>query len=222
MPKYVLEFEKKGLVKYTSHLDMLRLFKRAFKTSGIPLEYSQGYNPHPKMGFAQPLSLGFTSSSELLEFTTSDSLRCEIVLGNLKDRMPIGINLLSLKEADPKRNLASLVTSAKYRAVLPLDYASREHDIRESLKGYLDQPEILAKKREKKTKNFIDKDIKNLIRSIEIEKFEGKIAFVMEVDAGSKSNLNPELVIQTFALYAGIMLEKGDFDIERISLEFSE
>ena len=95
MPKYVLEFEKKGLVRYTSHLDMLRLFKRAFKTAGIPLEYSNGYNPHPKMGFAQPLSLGYTSASELLEFTTSDSLRCEIVLGSLKERMPQGINLLS-------------------------------------------------------------------------------------------------------------------------------
>ena len=49
MPKYVLEFQKKGLVKYTSHLDMLRLFKRAFKITGIPLEFSKGYNPHPKM-----------------------------------------------------------------------------------------------------------------------------------------------------------------------------
>ena len=125
MPKYVLEFQKKGLVKYTSHLDMLRLFKRAFKTTGIPLEYSQGYNPHPKMGFAQPLSLGFTSCTEYLEFSTSESLRTDIILGRLKEEMPQGINLVGLKLAWTDKTLASLVIASKYRAVLPLSYSEK-------------------------------------------------------------------------------------------------
>ena len=65
--KYVLKFTKDGYAKYTSHLDLLRFFKRAFRKSGIALSYSQGFNPHPKLGFAQPLSLGYASSCELLE-----------------------------------------------------------------------------------------------------------------------------------------------------------
>ncbi|MFR0902151.1 MAG: TIGR03936 family radical SAM-associated protein [Anaerovoracaceae bacterium] len=64
--RYVLKFTKNGYAKYTSHLDMLRFFKRAFRKSGISLRYSQGFNPHPKMSFAQPLSLGYSSSFELL------------------------------------------------------------------------------------------------------------------------------------------------------------
>ena len=64
MYKYTIVFSKTGLVKYISHLDMLRLFKRAFRRAGIELAYSQGFNPHPKMGFAQPLSLGYEAEAE--------------------------------------------------------------------------------------------------------------------------------------------------------------
>ena len=58
MSRYVIKFSKEGNIRYISHLDLLRLFKRSFKRVGIKLQYSQGFNPHPKMSFAQPLSLG--------------------------------------------------------------------------------------------------------------------------------------------------------------------
>ena len=68
MNRYVMKFYKDGYVKYTSHLDLLRIFKRSFKKTGLALQYSQGFNPHPKMGFAQPLSLVYTSKCELIVF----------------------------------------------------------------------------------------------------------------------------------------------------------
>ena len=222
MPKYVLEFQKKGLVKYTSHLDMLRLFKRAFKITGIPLEYSKGYNPHPKMGFAQPLSLGFTSEAEYLEFSTYENLRKDFILERLKDEMPEGIILKSLESATTDKTLASLVVSATYRAVLPLSYRSRIDDITTSIKDYLNQEEIIAQKREKKTKKYVDKDIKPQIISIEVENHQERIALLMLLDAGSSSNLNPELVIQSFSKFSGITLEKGDVEIERLSMKLAE
>jgi len=222
MPKYILEFKKKGLIKYTSHLDMLRLFKRAFKTAGIPIEYSQGFNPHPKMGFAQPLSLGFTSEAEYLEFNTTDSLRKEIVLGNLRERMPSGIILSSIIESEDKRTLASRVVSAKYRAVLPLNYIQRADDIKEKLREFLAQNQIIAQKREKKTKKYVDKDIKNQIRGIEVEDFDGRLALLLDVDAGSASNINPEIVVQSLATFSEITLNKGDLEIERLSMDFME
>ena len=70
MPRYVARFEKGGYTKYISHLDLLRVFKRAFKVMGLDIRYSNGYNPHPKMSFAQPLSLGYSSLCEYLEFET--------------------------------------------------------------------------------------------------------------------------------------------------------
>ena len=50
MSRYAVKFTKNGFLKYTSHLDMLRLFKRIIKRADIRLKYSQGFNPHPKMG----------------------------------------------------------------------------------------------------------------------------------------------------------------------------
>ena len=55
MFKYVLTFSKTGIICYTSHLDIMRMFNRVIKRAGIRLSYSQGFNPHPKMGFAQPI-----------------------------------------------------------------------------------------------------------------------------------------------------------------------
>src|SRR5659263_497609 len=57
MYRYIVKFSKFGYIKYISHLDLMRLFKRSFKRMGVKLEYSQGFNPHPKMGLAQPLFL---------------------------------------------------------------------------------------------------------------------------------------------------------------------
>lgn len=222
MPKYVLKFKKQGLIKYTSHLDMLRLFKRSIKASGIPLEYSNGFNPHPKMAFAQPLSLGFTSSCEYLEFTSKEALREEISLGRLRDEMPEGIELISLSVTDNPKTLASLVTSATYIATLPLQYQARGDEIKEKIKLFLEQPSIITLKREKKSKKYIEKDIKKQIENIDIVDSNDRIALVIKVDAGSSSNLNPLLVINAFSDFAGITLDNGDVDIERREIYFEE
>ena len=222
MPKYIIKFKKVGLIKYTSHLDMLRLFKRAIKAADIPLEYSQGYNPHPKIGFAQPLSLGHTSLCEYLEFISKEALRESIILPKLKDEMPIGIELISMEKSDEPKPLASLVISATYRAILPISFRARGKEIEELLSNYLKQDEILAIKREKKTKKYVEKNIKQQIRDITVEDCSGKIALLMDVDCGSQSNLNPELILQSFAKYSEITIEKGDYSIERIDMKFNQ
>ena len=72
MIRYIMQFSKTGTSCYISHLDLVRVFHRAFKRAGIKLEYSKGFNPHPKMGFAQPLSLGYTGMREYIEFETEE------------------------------------------------------------------------------------------------------------------------------------------------------
>ncbi len=100
--RYAIKFSKDGYIKYTSHLDLLRMFKRAFKKTGLALKYSQGFNPHPKMGFAQPLSLGYSSRCELIEFETQMPHTTGELMEKLRDEMPEGIKLLSCFELDEK------------------------------------------------------------------------------------------------------------------------
>ena len=62
-------FEKTGNAAYISHLDLMRLFQRAFKRAGLPLTHTQGFNPRPSVSIALPLSLGMESHCELLDFS---------------------------------------------------------------------------------------------------------------------------------------------------------
>lgn len=71
MPR--LLFEKKGNAVWISHLDLMRLFQRAFKRAGLPLKHTQGFNPRPSVSIALPLSVGVESSCELMDF----DLDCE-------------------------------------------------------------------------------------------------------------------------------------------------
>ena len=149
--KYVLKFTKDGYAKYTSHLDLLRFFKRAFRKSGIALSYSQGFNPHPKLGFAQPLSLGYASSCELLEFTTDIPYETESIYNMLKDMMPEGLTILWCKElGDDIKSLASIADYAVYDVVIPFEVTAER--LAELKNGYLQQEEILAMKKQKKDK----------------------------------------------------------------------
>ena len=64
MSRYVLTFYKKGNMRFISHLDMQRLFRRVLYRANIPLEFSQGFNPHPITNLVQPLSLGFEAEKD--------------------------------------------------------------------------------------------------------------------------------------------------------------
>ncbi len=63
-----LLFSKTGRAKYISHLDLMRTFQRAFFRSGIQIRHTEGFNPHPFVSIALPLSVGYSSQCEILEF----------------------------------------------------------------------------------------------------------------------------------------------------------
>ncbi len=218
--KYVLKFTKDGYAKYTSHLDLLRFFKRAFRKSGIALSYSQGFNPHPKLGFAQPLSLGYSSSCELLEFTTDVPYETEKVYEMLKDMMPDGLNILWCRELDDDiKSLAGIADYAVYDVIIPFEVT--EEKLEELKKGYLEQEEILAMKKQKKDKKLVSVDIKHMIRNFEATACDDEIKLELLLDCGSISNCSPELVIASFCEYAKIDVPRYAMEVERKVLGFT-
>ena len=226
MGRYMLSFTKQGFSKYTSHLDLLRLFKRAFKRCEIPLSYSQGYNPHPKMSFSQPLSLGYLAKDEILEFQLEGEMSVEEILRRMRSAMPLGITISYCKELDIKpKTLASIVEGANYLVFFPSSWeemtGNKTGNPKEAISAYLDQDEIITGKRQKKTKAMVDVNIRNMISEINI--WESKdYPFVLELklNAGSDSNLSPELVINTFNSFAGLNVKREDIEVEREFLYF--
>ena len=206
--RYAIKFSKDGYVKYTSHLDLLRMFKRAFKKTGLGLKYSQGYNPHPKMGFAQPLSLGYSSRCELIEFETEMPHTTGEIMEKMRGEMPDGIKLLSCFELDEKiKSLASDAEAAEYKIWIPTEHT--EEVLKSFLATYLNKKEITALKRQKKTKKIEPVNIRHMIRELEISKV-GEFAMIKALlDCGSKSNCSPELVISSFCSHCGQPIKPG-------------
>lgn len=217
--RYVIKFSKDGYVKYTSHLDLLRMFKRAFKKTGLSLRYSQGFNPHPKMGFAQPLSLGYSSRCELIEFETQEPHTTGEILGKMRDEMPAGIKLLSCQNLDDSvKSLAAEADAAEYKIWIPTEFS--EESLKNAMETYLQKNEIMALKRQKKTKKMEPVNIRHMIRSLEITKV-GQFAMIKALlDCGSQSNCSPELVISSFCQHSGIDTPRYDMEVERINLFF--
>lgn len=219
MNKYAVAFSKNGYIKYTSHLDMLRLFKRAFRRSGIDLAYSRGYNPHPRMGFAQPLSLGYSADFEILEFDSDEN--CDPK--ELKERihgLPEGIRILSAARLPSgRKSLAACCRSAVYDVRFPIPFYQKDYP--KVVQDFLSLDEIMALKRQKKTKKLREVDIRSKIRRIRaVPDEQNRLVLELELDCGSQSNLSPELVIQAFTKYDGEDTPRYEIEVRRKSLGF--
>ena len=202
MNRFAIKFNKRGYIKYTSHLDMLRLFKRAMKRCDIRLRYSQGFNPHPKMSFAQPLSLGYESMGEILEIETAGAMEASDIKSRLEAIMPEGIEITDV-----------------IRLPVPVDKSFKGREA-ELTAGYLAQPAVLAKKRQKKSKELKEIDIKGMIKSLNIIYVNNNYIMTLIADSGSSSNLSPELVIASFLEFAGIDCDRSDIEVMRKKLFF--
>lgn len=220
MSRYLIRFTRQGLLRYTSHLDLVRLFQRALKRSGIRVSYSAGFNPHPRMSFAQPLSLGFTSSGEYLEIQCDLYYEPSAILEALQPTLPDGIRAESCRKLpETGKSMASLVRWAAYTIRIP-DATEQE---REAVGRFIQQPEIQARKRKKSTGAFIEVNIKPMVKTIEasweMEEEKGaSLALSTVVRAGSEENLNPELLVKAFLGYCGTDPQTRAYRIERTEL----
>ena len=221
MPRYVARFEKGGYTKYISHLDLLRVFKRAFKVMGLDIRYSNGYNPHPKMSFAQPLSLGYSSLCEYLEFETITPHDPESLKEDLAKNLPRDLAITELFQFDSEvKTLAAESDACEYRIFVPFE--GTEEQFRDLFASYMAQDRITALKKMKKTKTLEEVDIKDKIRSWKVSKEGDNAVIDCILDSGSHSNLSPELVIKSFLDFSKLPLMRWDLEVQRVQQFFTD
>ena len=221
MPRYVARFEKGGYTKYISHLDLLRVFKRAFKVMGLDIRYSNGYNPHPKMSFAQPLSLGYSSLCEYLEFETITPHDPESLREDLAKNLPRDLAITELFQFDSEvKTLAAESDACEYRIFVPFE--GTEEEFRDLFTSYMAQDRITALKKMKKTKTLEEVDIKDKIRSWKVSKEGDNAVIDCILDSGSHSNLSPELVIKSFLDFSKLPLMRWDLEVQRVQQFFTD
>ena len=127
--RYRLTFTKNESMRYTSHLDLHHALDRTFRRARLPVVYSQGYNPRPRLNLASALPLGITSQGELAEVWLQEDLPPDEIQEALRDKSPPGLSIISVERAKtdtPK--LPNQVQSAEYEALFtswPVDLEAR-------------------------------------------------------------------------------------------------
>lgn len=205
-------------MRYISHLDIMRLFQRALKRTDIKLKYSEGYSPHPKMSIAQPLSLGYTSRGEYIEFETQEDYDAENIRERLNSAMPEGIEMLSCSVLEKtKKAMGALITKGEY--LIGCDEISSADEVKalcEAVQKLVKEKHIIIKKIQKKSGKETEIDIRPRIKSLEVEEADsGHVLLRTIVDTGSFSNLNPELIIAELKNYMGNQMKTMEFHVQR-------
>ena len=187
-----LRFEKAGPARYLSHLDLIRTLPRAFRRAGIAIKYTEGFNPHAAMSILLPLSVGFSSDCELLDFTLLDDLTKEELLSRLNAALPEGLRGLGLLEPAPK---AGALCYAGYTARLFYD-AGVPTDCAEALTALFERESLITEKKGKKSRQnpsgLTAVDLRPAIRSVAFTEGEGEVR--MELVAAA--SLNPMLLVK--------------------------
>lgn len=181
---YYMRYEKTENAKYVSHLDFVRMFGRAMRRAHLPIAFSEGFNPHPLLTFALPLSVGYTSSCEILEIVLTQPVSCDDIKGRLNAVLPQGVKITEAFEGKSNMKKLDVARYSVYPEKTPPAIAS-----------FLAMEKILI---EKKTKSGIKEcDIRPDIKDIKITL--GKIDMVLS--AGSRANLKPEVVVNAMNKY---------------------
>ncbi|HBD86801.1 MAG TPA: radical SAM protein [Clostridiales bacterium] len=193
MDKLRIRFEKTGRAVYMSHLDLMRVMQRAFQRAGVPLKYSEGFNPHAQISIALPLSVGIESVCELMDFR----LCAEWELSDLKNRLnaalPEGVRVLEAYEAERK------ITQLKWLRIMGrLEYDSRSADeMAEGLTGLFSRENIPAVKKTKRGEGEIN--LAPHIPEIAVLPGDGAV-FLEAVISAQQPAINPDLLISALGL----------------------
>ena len=191
-----ITFGKGGSLRYTSNLDVAKIWERVLRRADMPIMYTQGFNTRPRIRLAMPLPLGISSECEILDV----SLRQRIDLDEaaLRERLltvaPPGLTINEIVEVDLRAStLHSLIDSAEYRIHF-LDAVDPDH-VHGKIREVLSRPEIIVDRTRRRKRSVMD--IRPLILALYLDDSHDMIA---HLSVGDRGNLRPDQLIELMEL----------------------
>lgn len=136
MQRLRIRFCRGQEVKFISHLDIMRLWQRAFHRAGISLTYSEGFSPHPRISLAAPLPVGVTSQAELMDILCTRPVSPHFFTTAVTQQLPPGIEILQVYQIAPNMpSLQSQVGYAEYKVEVKTE--NEQKDIESALTSLL-------------------------------------------------------------------------------------
>jgi radical SAM-linked protein len=185
-----ITFSKTGPLKYVGHLDLHTIWERAARRAGLPLAYSQGFHPQPKINLASALPLGFSSRCEVADLRLTEDVELAALPARLQAAMPSGIGILKAESVDEGAPaLQTQVISAEYEVTLT--EAISASDLQQRVAELLGSPSLPRQRRGRAY------DLRPLIERLEITS-ENKI--FMRLSAREGATGRPEEVLDALEI----------------------
>lgn len=229
-----IKFTKTGSMKFIGHLDIMRYFQKAFRRADIDIAYSQGFNRHQLMSFAQPLGVGLTSDGEYLDVELNSSDSEEEMMERLNAQMNDEIRVVKFHVlSDKGRNAMSIVSAADYEISLKDGYTPVEN-FEGKFREFVTQDKIEIEKKTKKSSSIVN--IKPFIYQFAFDKetfgkmvgkdytdsvaqeYEAGQKVYLQLVAGSVTNIKPDLVMEAFYQFLGQDLYGFSYQYHRFDL----
>ena len=206
--RMLVRFGKNARLRFISHLDLQRFLHMALNRTGLPIQYSQGFNPHPVMAFGSALALGWTSEYEILDVKLSAPMgrrRCEEAM---RFALPDDLPVLEVKLVDDRRpSIMSQVHASDY--IVRMDGENADA-VLTAIDGFLAEEHVTAMKKSKSGEKEID------IRPLVLSLTPCESGFAARLMLTEKDALKPDLLVRTLAQRAGV--EAPEMRIHRVNL----
>ena len=189
-------------LKYLSHLDLMRLFHRALRRSGLPMAYSQGFSPHPRLGLAVPLPVGATAAREYGDIFFSEPVTPEFFLKAVRAQLPPGLSLIGAHQADQAEpSLAAVINAACYEACWAGTAPGPAEEVLEQAAAQLLRRGEIPVQRQSRDGQMVTADIRPYIHEAFFFRDEaGKAGVSLLLQQGSRGGVSPFLVLQQLGL----------------------
>ena len=214
-------FTKEAPVRFVSHLDVQRLFQRAFRRAKLPMAYSQGFNTHPLISFATALSVGMTSRGEYLDVILTEDMTPEDFIALVSPHLPEGVRIVEAFDLGvSNKSLTSAMRAASYEARVKLSRPVSKDEIDNAIKELLSNEIVI----QKKTKGGIKPtDIRPMVFELKCICAEGNEARLEIRGALTASGgLNPEVLLGVLFGRMGVdhtaETERTETELERAAL----
>lgn len=217
MPRIRMEFSRGDQVRFLSHLDIMKAFERAIRRAGIPVAFSEGFNPHPRMSFASALAVGVVGEREYLDIELNRDMGLKDVMRGLAGALPQGIDIKAGRVVpDRTPSLMAEVNRAVYMVTADTGVPVDADEVGKKITAFMNAPEIIIEKKTKK--GFRARDIRPGIIGIQADTGEKQVKFSVMTVTGSEGNVRPEEAVRALADYACLPIDCDSLYIKRIAL----
>ena len=215
--RIIAAFQKNKEISYTSHLDVQRTLQRAFRRAQLPLAFSKGFNPHPKLSFATALATGYTSDGEWFEVELDQPIELTSFCAQVNAALPDGMRIVDAFEADDSIDtLSKLIRAARYELTVHFEAPVPPGAVADAVQAIMESSTLIV---EKKTKSGIrPADIRpDILEASVKEESEDKAIVAVVGSLTAAGGLRAETFVR--ALFDRLHLN-GYFTAHRISLYF--